>query len=40
MYRKGMAGLLIGFIVLVVVVGGSLALAAGIQMVKAPYRNH
>lgn len=34
-----MEGLLIGFIWTVVIVGGALALAAGVQMVKAPYKN-
>lgn len=34
-----MEGLLIGLIWLVVIVGGSLATAAIIQMVKSPYRN-
>jgi len=34
-----MEGLLIGFIVLVVIVGGGIATAAVIQMVKAPYRD-
>lgn len=38
-YRERMAGLLIGFIWLVIVVGGGLALAALIAMVKSPYRN-
>jgi hypothetical protein len=34
-----MAGLLIGFIWLVVIVGGGLSLAALVQMAKSPYRN-
>jgi hypothetical protein len=34
-----MAGLLIGLIWTVIIVGGALALAAGIALVKAPYRN-
>ena len=34
-----MEGLLIGLISAVVIVGGALALAAGVQMVKAPYKN-
>lgn len=34
-----MEALLIGFIGLVIVIGGGLALAAIIQMVKSPYRD-
>jgi hypothetical protein len=34
-----MEGVLIGFIWLVVIVGGSLATAAAVQMVKSPYRD-
>lgn len=34
-----MEGLLIGFIWTVIIVGGSLATAAIIQMVKSPYRD-
>ncbi|GAA1438619.1 hypothetical protein GCM10009617_01100 [Leifsonia poae] len=37
-YRVPMAGYLIGFIWLVIVVGGALALGAIVQLVKAPYR--
>ena len=33
-----MEGLLIGFIWLVVIVGGGIALGAVIQMIKSPYR--
>jgi hypothetical protein len=34
-----MEAILIGFITLVVVVGGALTLAGAIQLVKAPFRN-
>ncbi|NYD74041.1 hypothetical protein BJ963_001560 [Leifsonia soli] len=34
-----MEGLLIGFIWLVVIVGGGIATAAIVQMVKSPYRD-
>jgi hypothetical protein len=34
-----MEGVLIGFIWLVVVVGGGLALGAIVQMVRSPFRN-
>jgi hypothetical protein len=34
-----MEGLLIGFIWLVVIVGGGIAVGAVVQMIKAPYRN-
>jgi len=34
-----MEGLLIGFIWLVVIVGGGIAAAAIVQMVKSPYRD-
>ncbi|CAM5346442.1 Methionine/alanine import family NSS transporter small subunit OS=Leifsonia shinshuensis OX=150026 GN=HNR13_001770 PE=4 SV=1 [Leifsonia shinshuensis] len=34
-----MEGVLIGFIWTVIIVGGALALAAIVQMVKSPYRN-
>jgi hypothetical protein len=34
-----MEGLLIGLIWLVVIVGGGIAVAAGIQMMKSPFRN-
>jgi hypothetical protein len=34
-----MEGLLIGFIWLVVIVGGGIALGAIVQMIRSPYRN-
>jgi hypothetical protein len=34
-----MEGVLIGIILTFVIVGGALALAAGVQMVKSPYRD-
>jgi|GEM_PF-733570 len=34
-----MEGLLIGFVWLVVIVGGATATAAVVQMIKSPYRN-
>jgi len=34
-----MEGVLIGFVWLVVIVGGGIATAAVVQMMKAPYRN-
>lgn len=34
-----MEGLLIGFVWLVVIVGGGIATAAIVQLIKAPYRN-
>jgi hypothetical protein len=34
-----MEGLLIGFIWLVVLVGGAIAIAGVVQMIKSPFRN-
>jgi hypothetical protein len=34
-----MEGLLIGFVWLVVIVGGGIATAAIVQLIKSPYRN-
>lgn len=34
-----MEGLLIGFVWLVVIVGGGIATAAIVQMIKSPFRN-
>lgn len=34
-----MEGVLIGFVWLVVIVGGALAVSAVVQMMKAPFRN-